>query len=75
VRAVRFGGENSGSKFSNANDFELKQPVRDLFDELARLRSGTIVKLEFRHGLPWLLETTAAAISADQQVAPAIRLL
>ena len=60
VRAVRFGGESSGSKFPNADEFELKQSVRDLFDELARLRNGAVVRLEFRHGLPCLLETVAS---------------
>ena len=59
VRAVRLGTESDRSKVPIGDEFELKQPVRDLFDELMRLRSGTIVKLEFRHGLPFLLETIA----------------
>ena len=42
------------------DDFELKQAVCDLLDELAQLRDGIVVRLEFRHGLPCLLETTAA---------------
>ncbi len=39
-----------------AGEFELKRAVHDLFTELTRLGDGTIVRLEFRHGLPFLLE-------------------
>jgi hypothetical protein len=37
----------------------MKRPVRDLFDELSRLGDGTVISLEFRHGLPFRLETQA----------------
>src|SRR5438874_1185944 len=51
VRVARLGGESGGTAASNTDDeFELKQPVRDLFDELARLGNGVIIRLEFRHG-------------------------
>jgi hypothetical protein len=30
--------------------------VRDLFDELERLQDGVVIRLEFRHGLPCLIE-------------------
>jgi hypothetical protein len=56
VQVARLGGENSISEV--ACEFELKQPVRDLFDRLARLQDGVVISLEFRHGLPFLLETT-----------------
>ena len=59
VRVVRLGGEGRTTHFPIGDEFELKQAVRDLFDELARLHNGIIVRLEFRHGLPSLLETTA----------------
>ena len=62
VRVARLGGESSGFKVPTAADFELKQSVCDLLDELARLQNGTIVKLEFRHGMPCLLEITASTI-------------
>jgi hypothetical protein len=58
VRVVRLGGESDPLKLTNAEDFELKIQVRDLFDELARLENGTVIRLEFRQGLPFLLETT-----------------
>jgi hypothetical protein len=58
VRVVCLGGQNEPLKLTNAQEFELKRQVRDLFDELARLENGTVIRLEFRHGLPFLLETT-----------------
>jgi len=61
VRAARLGGESSRTKAPCTTEFELKRAVCDLFDELARLDNGTVVRLEFKRGLPWLLETTAAA--------------
>jgi len=60
VHVARLGGEKGGTKIPSADDFELKQAVCDLFDELARLQDGTVVRLEFRHGLPCLLETCRA---------------
>jgi hypothetical protein len=62
VRVARLGGENGGINVPTAADFELKQSVCDLLDELARLQNGTILKLEFRHGLPCLLEIMASTI-------------
>jgi hypothetical protein len=62
VRIVRLGGERDPSKLTNAEDFELKRQVRDLFDELARLENGIVIRFEFRHGLPFLLETTATVV-------------
>ena len=40
-----------------------------LFDELGRLDNGSVVRLEFKRGLPCLLETAAAAID-DRPIAP-----
>jgi len=59
VRVARLGGER-GPNVPGGDEFELKQSVRDLFEELVRLRNGTVIRLEFRHGLPCMLETTAA---------------
>jgi hypothetical protein len=70
VHVEYLGGANSGTKVPTSDEFELRQPVRDLFDRLQRLGDGTIVRLDFKHGLPFLLETTAArptARSADDQ--------
>lgn len=61
VRLARLGGESGGTKVPHTDEFELKQAVRDLLDELARIQNGTVVRLEFRHGLPCLLETEMAA--------------
>lgn len=58
VRVARLGGSSGGERIPASPDFELKQVVCDLLDELTRLENGTIVKLEFKRGLPCLLETT-----------------
>jgi hypothetical protein len=58
VRVASLGGESGGTKVPARDEFELKRSVCDLFDELARLRHGTLVKLEFKRGLPCRLETT-----------------
>ena len=59
VRVARLGGASRGAKDDAVEEFELKCSVRDLFDELARLQNCEIVRLEFRHGLPFLLETAS----------------
>jgi hypothetical protein len=60
VQVARLGGENSTKEVASA--YELKRSVRDLFNRLAHLENGTITRLEFRHGLPFLLETTATVV-------------
>jgi hypothetical protein len=60
VRVARLGGDGDGTSASTTDEFELKQPVRDLFEELERLGDGVVLRVEFRHGLPCLLEMTAA---------------
>lgn len=60
VRAARLGRGSCGTTPPSDDDFELNQAVRDLFAELVRLQDGMIINLEFRHGLPCLLETEAA---------------
>lgn len=60
VRVAHLGGGDGGAMVPNGEEFELKQAVRDLFAELTRLNNGTVVRLEFKRGLPCLLETTLA---------------
>jgi hypothetical protein len=55
VRVAKLGGDIAPI-IENALDFELKQPVRDLFEELMQIQNGTVL-IEFRHGLPFTLET------------------
>ena len=62
VRVSRLGGGNDAAKVTRTADFELKRQVRDLFEELDRLQDGTVIRLEFRHGLPFLLETTPTLV-------------
>jgi len=57
VRVARLGGEDGGAKVPQAEEFELNRATLDLFDELARLGTGMVTRLEFKRGLPCLLET------------------
>src|SRR5712691_10758986 len=65
IRVARLGGESSATSVPSTDDFELKRAVCDLLDELARLGDCVIVRLEFRRGLPCLLETVATAVPGD----------
>jgi|HubBroStandDraft_6_1064221.scaffolds.fasta_scaffold35650_6 hypothetical protein len=60
VRIARLGSASIDTKPSISDDYELKRAFRDLFDALERLNNGMVVKLEFRHGLPFLLEAFAS---------------
>ena len=62
VRVSRLGCGSNAAKVTRTDEFELKRQVRDLFEELAGLENGTGIRLEFRHGLPFLLETTPNAV-------------
>jgi hypothetical protein len=62
VRVARLGGDSLATKSITGDDFELKRQVRNLFEELERLQDGTVIRLEFRHGLPFLLETAPSAV-------------
>jgi hypothetical protein len=68
VRVARLGSGTDGAKVTRT-EFELKKQVCDLFEELAQLENGTVILLEFRHGLPFLLETTPRVISAPESSA------
>lgn len=63
IRVARLGDKSNRTKLGNSQEFELKMQVRDLFAELARLDNGTVILLEFRHGLPFLIETAATVSS------------
>jgi len=58
VRVARLGAGSEVGKIPRSDDFELKKAVCDLLDELEHLQNCMVVLLEFKHGLPFLLETT-----------------
>jgi hypothetical protein len=58
VRTARLGHTGGGLNAPVMDDPELRKEVRDLFDEIDQLHDGFIDRLEFRHGLPFLLEIT-----------------
>jgi hypothetical protein len=63
VRVARLGTNRGGTPVpvEASGDFELKRATGDLFDEFARIGNGVVRRLEFRYGLPFRVETTAAA--------------
>ena len=67
VRVIRLGGESGGTRVPLTNEFELKQAVRDLLDELVSLDDGVVLRLEFKRGLPCLLETVQFLGSSEPQ--------
>jgi hypothetical protein len=72
VRVVRLGGEDAGTRVPCSDEFQLKQAVCDLLDELALIEDGTVLRLEFKRGLPCLLETTTAPRLERLSMAPEI---
>ncbi len=59
IRAAHLGSSDGGSKMPVSDDTLLKKSIRDLIDAIEQLQNGVVVRLEFRWGLPFLLETTA----------------
>jgi hypothetical protein len=58
IRVTRLGANAAGTPVQkSADDFELRQAIEDLFDELARIGNGVVCRLEFRYGLPFQVET------------------
>lgn len=53
VREVRFGAENGPRPEAAIEDFLLKAPVVEFFDQLSRLGDGIVESLEVKHGLPF----------------------
>jgi len=64
VRVARLGAGSDGPKIPSSDEFQLKRAVCDLLDELEHLQNGTVIRLEFRYGLPSILETTSHSLPA-----------
>jgi len=64
VKVARIGSTKE-QEMSEASDWTLKAPIRDLFREFAQLQNGTIDRLEFRRGIPCLVEMEVAALSDE----------
>jgi hypothetical protein len=63
---ARLGGSPDAVKVTRTDEFELKKRICDLFEELERFQDGTVTRLEFRHGLPFLFETHANCCSSPE---------
>jgi hypothetical protein len=62
VCVARLGGGDGGRAEPNQADFEVKRAVAELLHALSQLEDGARVRVEFRRGLPCLLETEVAAL-------------
>ena len=57
VRAVKFAGpENGPRRELDRRDFALRREVRELFAEFDRIGNGTVARLEFKRGVPFMVE-------------------
>lgn len=74
IRSARPGRKDAGLKVPVSDDPELKRAVWDLLDQIEQIQDGHIVRLEFRHGLPFLLETTTTTTLGGLSVAPSSEL-
>jgi hypothetical protein len=66
VRVKRIGSSEEAA-VSATEDWILKAPIIDLLREFAALRNGTVERLEFRRGLPCLLEFAIPAKPESDQ--------
>jgi len=56
-RSVKLaGGENGPRREGDIADFELRKEHVALFDQLSSLTDGQCVRIEVKHGLPFLIE-------------------
>jgi hypothetical protein len=52
LRSIKLGGDARPGHEPTSENYVLKKPLRDLFDELDRLGTGLIVRLDLKDGLP-----------------------
>ena len=52
TQEIKLGPESAPRSGPNQIDFALKSHVIDLFNHMERLRDGSLVTIECRHGLP-----------------------
>jgi len=61
IRVKRIGSPEEPS-VPEPDDWLLKEPIVDLLREIAAIRNGTVARLEFRSGMPCLLELAVPAM-------------
>ena len=52
LRSVKLGGEARPDPEPSAENYVLKKPLCDLFDEFDRLGTGVVARLDLKDGLP-----------------------
>jgi hypothetical protein len=66
VRVQRLDADRQRTQALREAEWQLKQEIRSLFEELTRLQDCLIVRLGFRHGLPVQLETAPLPDAGDK---------
>ena len=66
VRTARLGGESGGTRVPSTDEFELKRSFCELFEELARIDNGVVVRLEFKRGLPCLIDARVKLLALSR---------
>lgn len=61
VRTVKFAASDGGAAFASPEEMLAKPQVAALFDELAVVTDGCILRLEVRDGLPAFMEVAVGA--------------
>jgi hypothetical protein len=61
-REIKLGGKNGSRTEICHDDFALKQEVVALFEQLARMGTGTVRELSIKHGLPFLMRIEQRAV-------------
>jgi hypothetical protein len=67
IKVSRIGTADDSTPPTTDGDWLIKEAVADLFDELSALGTGTVSRLEFRRGLPCLLETAIPATAGPDR--------
>ena len=61
-REIKLAGQNGPRSEIDRDDFALRKEVLALFEQLARLGTGTIRELSIKHGLPFLMRIEHRAV-------------
>lgn len=55
IREIKIGGENGPRHEIESDNFTLKSQALELFAHLDQLENGTVMMIDIKHGLPFLI--------------------
>jgi hypothetical protein len=65
IQKLKMLGDNAPRPEANLEDFWLKQQVIEMLAAIAELGNGTVLSIEIRHGLPFMVEIERRADQAE----------